>query len=370
MSKIAFITGITGQDGFYLSKLLLQKNYQVHGLCRRTSLPNSLRLESLKPSFGKQLFLHNGDLVDFGSLLNLIKRIHPHEIYNLAAQSDVAVSFSSPKATAEVNALGTLNLLEVIRILGLTKFTKFYQASSSELFGKVTEIPQNEQTSFYPRSPYAVSKLFAYWSVVNYREAFDCFACNGILFNHESPLRGENFVTRKITKALGRIFVGMQECLYIGNLSAKRDWSHAEDVVEMQWKILQQERPDDYVIASGKTRSVREFISIAAEFLGLEISWEGEGLNETGFIKSIKNPNEFLYVGKKIIEVDASFFRPAEVDVLLGDPGKAKKVLQWNPRYSFESLVKDMVDSDLKLAIKETHNKQFDETRTTSLLRS
>lgn len=369
MVKVAFITGITGQDGFYLSKLLLQKDYQVHGLCRRTSLPNFLRLKSLDPYLGEQLFLHNGDLVDFGSLLNLIKKIKPHEIYNLAAQSDVAVSFFSPKATAEVNALGTLNLLEVIRILRLTEHTKLYQASTSELFGKTEKIPQNEKTAFYPRSPYAVSKLFAYWSVINYREAFGCFACNGILFNHESPLRGENFVTRKITRALGRIFVGIQDCLYVGNLSAKRDWSHAEDVVEMQWKILQQDIPDDYVIASGETHSIKEFIISAANILGIEIHWQGEGIKEKGFIKSLKNFSKFLYVGKKIVEVDASLFRPTEVDFLLGDPKKAIEKLQWNPRYSFEALVKDMVESDLKLAMKESYSQKFNETELASLLR-
>lgn len=342
--KKALITGITGQDGAYLAELLLAKGYEVHGIKRRTSLINTDRIDHLYQDpheTDRKFILHHGDLTDSSSLLRIIQQVQPDEIYNLAAQSHVAVSFEEPEYTANSDALGTLRLLEAIRILGLEKKTRFYQASTSELFGKVQEIPQRETTPFYPRSPYAVAKLYAYWMVVNYREAYGMYACNGILFNHESPIRGETFVTRKITRALARIKLGMQSCLYLGNLNAKRDWGHARDYVEMQWLMLQQEEADDFVIASGEQYSVRDFVNIAGEELGITLRWEGEGVDEKGY-----DTNS----GKCIVSVDPRYFRPTEVETLLGDPSKAKEKLGWQTKTSFKDLVIEMVNADLKEA--------------------
>lgn len=342
-NKIALITGITGQDGAYLAQFLLKKGYTVHGLKRRTSLFNTDRIDHLyqDPHVDKRNFiLHHGDMTDSSSLIRIIQQVQPDEIYNLAAQSHVAVSFEEPEYTANSDALGVLRLLEAIRILGLEKKTRFYQASTSELFGKVQEIPQKETTPFYPRSPYAVAKMYGYWIVVNYREAYGIFACNGILFNHESPLRGETFVTRKITRALARIKLGLQDAVYLGNLDAKRDWGHAKDYVEMQWLMLQQEQPEDFVIATGLQYSVRDFVNAAAKELGMVIFWKGQGINEKGFDAS----------GKCIVAVDPRYFRPTEVETLLGDPGKAKQKLGWTPKISFDELVAEMVQEDLKLA--------------------
>jgi len=346
--KKALITGITGQDGAYLAELLLEKGYEVHGIQRRCSIDNTLRLKDLK------IHLHSGELTDTGSLFQLIHSLQPDEVYNLAAQSDVAVSFANPEYAANVNALGTLRLLEAIRVLGLEKKTRFYQASTSELFGLVQEVPQKESTPFYPRSPYAVSKLYAYWITVNYRESYGIFACNGILFNHESPLRGENFVTRKITRALGRIMVGDQPCLYLGNLNAMRDWGHARDFVEMEWSILQQEKPDDFVIATGEHHSVREFVSLAAQELGITLRWEGKGLNEQGIIEAIDSPYlHKLMPGMAIVKIDPQFFRPAEVETLLGDASKAFRTLGWKPKILFHELVAEMAREDYFLAQRE-----------------
>lgn len=345
--KKAFISGITGQDGAYLSDLLVEKGYDVHGLCRHSSLDNTARLKKYE-----NLHLHTGDLTDFGSLCRLLLEINPDEIYNLGAQSDVAVSFEKPEYSANVNGLGTLRILEAIRLLGLK--SRFYQASTSELFGKVNEIPQKETTPFYPRSPYAVSKLYAYWITVNYRESYGIFACNGILFNHESPLRGEKFVTRKITRALGRIMVGAQKELHLGNLNALRDWGHARDFVEMQWRMLQQETPDDYVIATGKQHAVREFVQLAAQELGILLRWEGRGLEERGVVESIDGSHEHaLKPGMTIVKVDPRFFRPAEVETLLGDSSKAFEKLGWKPTTSFENLVREMAREDYLLARRE-----------------
>jgi GDPmannose 4,6-dehydratase len=341
--KKAIITGITGQDGAYLAELLLEKGYEVHGIRRRASLFNTDRIDHLyqDPHLpGTRLFLHYGDLTDTTSLVRIIKQVHPDEIYNLAAQSHVAVSFEEPEYTANSDALGALRILEAIRLLGLEKKTKFYQASTSELYGLVQETPQKETTPFYPRSPYAVAKLYAYWITVNYREAYGIYACNGILFNHESPLRGETFVTRKITRALARIKLGLQECVYLGNLNAKRDWGHAKDYVEMQWLMLQQKNPQDFVIATGIQYSVRDFISAAASELGMKIRWEGEGENEKGYDGK----------GKCVVAVDTRYFRPTEVETLLGDASKAKEKLGWTPRITFEELVSEMVRQDLKSA--------------------
>ena len=346
MSKIALITGITGQDGAYLAEFLLNKNYIVHGIKRRSSQFNTSRIDHLykDPHLdGVNFFLHHGDLTDATNLTRIVQQTRPDEIYNLAAQSHVAVSFESPEYTANVDALGTLRLLESIRILGLEKKTRFYQASTSEIYGKVQEIPQKETTPFYPRSPYGVAKLYSYWITVNYREAYNIYACNGILFNHESPLRGENFVTRKITRALTRIKLGMQECLYLGNLDAKRDWGHAKDYVEMQWLMLQQEKAEDFVIATGIQYSVREFVNAVCNELNLNIFWKGKGLKEKGF-------NER---GKCIVSVDKRYFRPTEVDQLLGDPTMAKEKLGWDVKISFNQLVKEMVKTDLKIAQNE-----------------
>jgi GDPmannose 4,6-dehydratase len=341
--KVALITGITGQDGAYLAELLLSKGYIVHGIKRRASLFNTARIDHLyhdPHEEGVRFFLHHGDLTDSSNLVRLIQKVQPDEIYNLAAMSHVAVSFESPEYTADVDAIGPLRMLEAIRILGLEKKTRFYQASTSELYGLVQETPQTEKTPFYPRSPYAVAKLYGYWITVNYREAYGMYACNGILFNHESPLRGENFVTRKITRALARVKLGLQEHLYLGNLNALRDWGHAKDYVEMQWLMLQQDQPEDYVIATGVQYSVRDFVNIAAKELGISMRWEGEGMHEKGFDDG----------GKCIVSVDPRYFRPTEVETLLGDPSKAKAKLGWAPKITFSELVKEMVREDLKSA--------------------
>jgi len=345
--KRALITGITGQDGAYLAEFLLKKGYEVHGIKRRASLFNTDRIDHLYQDPhdpDRRFFLHYGDLTDSTNLIRIIQQVQPDEIYNLAAQSHVAVSFESPEYTADTDALGTLRILEGIRLLGLETKTRFYQASTSELFGKVQEIPQTERTPFYPRSPYAVAKMYAYWITVNYREAYGIYACNGILFNHESPLRGETFVTRKITRAMARISLNLQECLYLGNLDAKRDWGHAKDYVKMQWLMLQQEKPDDFVIATGEQHSVREFVTLAAKELGIEIVWKGSGIDEKGYDATS---------GKVIVVVDPKYFRPTEVETLLGDPSKAEKILGWTPEIPFEKLVAEMVRQDLTEAQKD-----------------
>lgn len=349
MTKIALITGITGQDGAYLAEFLLGKGYQVHGIKRRTSLFNTDRIDHLfqDPHVSDGRFiLHHGDMTDSSSLIHIIQKVKPDEIYNLAAQSHVAVSFEEPEYTANSDALGALRILEAIRILGLEKKTRFYQASTSELYGLVQEIPQKETTPFYPRSPYAVAKLYAYWITVNYREAYGIYACNGILFNHESPIRGETFVTRKITRALARISLGLQEKLYLGNLDAKRDWGHARDYVEMQWLMLQQDQPEDFVIATGVQYSVRDFVDAAARELGMEIRWENQGVNEKGYWLNRSSGNPLV----PIVEVDPRYFRPTEVETLLGDPTKAKDKLGWVPRTNFDDLVAEMVRKDLDSA--------------------
>jgi GDPmannose 4,6-dehydratase len=341
--KKALITGVTGQDGAYLAELLLEKGYEVHGIKRRSSLFNTDRIDHLYQDpheSDRRFILHHGDLTDSTSLIRIVQAVQPDEIYNLGAQSHVAVSFEEPEYTANSDALGALRLLEAIRILGLEKKTRLYQASTSELYGLVQEIPQKETTPFYPRSPYAVAKLYAYWICVNYREAYGMYACNGILFNHESPVRGETFVTRKITRALARIKLGLQKCLYLGNLNSLRDWGHAKDYVEMQWLMLQQDQPDDYVIATGEQHSVRDFVDIAARELGIELRWEGSGVDEKGF-----DPD-----GRCLVAVDPRYFRAAEVETLLGDPSKAKQKLGWEPRIKFRELVKEMVLADLALA--------------------
>lgn len=343
MKKVALITGITGQDGSYLAELLIEKGYEVHGIRRRASLFNTDRIDHLyqdphEPN--TRLFLHYGDMTDSASLIRIIKQVQPDEIYNLAAQSHVAVSFEEPEYTANSDALGALRILEAIRLLGWEKKSRFYQASTSELFGLVQEIPQKETTPFYPRSPYAVAKLYAYWITVNYREAYGIYACNGILFNHESPVRGETFVTRKITRALARIKLGLQDCVYLGNLDAKRDWGHAKDYVEMQWLMLQQDKGEDFVIATGVQYSVRDFVNSAARELGMPINWEGKGIDEKGYDTH----------GKCVVAVDPRYFRPAEVETLLGNPSKAKEKLGWAPKITFDELVAEMVREDLKSA--------------------
>ena len=349
MTKTALITGVTGQDGAYLAELLLGKGYQVHGIKRRSSLFNTGRIDHLfrdpHVSDGK-FVLHHGDMTDSSSLIHVIQKIKPDEIYNLAAQSHVAVSFEEPEYTANSDALGTLRILEAIRILGLERHTRFYQASTSELYGMVQETPQTEKTPFYPRSPYAVAKLYAYWITVNYREAYGIYACNGILFNHESPIRGETFVTRKITRALARISLGLQKTLHLGNLDAKRDWGHARDYVEMQWLMLQQDQPEDFVIATGVQYSVRDFVDAAARQLGMEIQWKGQGVNEQGYWINRESGDP----GIPIIEVDSRYFRPTEVQTLLGDPAKAKEKLGWKPCITFNQLVTEMVEKDLHSA--------------------
>ena len=340
--KKALITGITGQDGYYLTKLLLKMGYQVHGIKRRTSLINTQRIDEFfndKNLHDKRFTLYHGDMTDSSSLISILNKVKPNEIYNLAAQSHVQVSFEIPEYTANSDAIGVLRLLEAVRSANLIGKTKIYQASTSELYGKVREMPQNEKTPFYPRSPYAIAKQYAYWIVVNYREAYNFFACNGILFNHESPFRGETFVTRKITIGLSRIKLGLQKDLVLGNLNAKRDWGHAEDYAEAMWKMMQQKKPDDFVIATGKQYSVRDFVNISAKNLGINIKWIGKGINEKGIDK--KN-------GKTIVKVGKRYFRPTEVDTLLGDARKAKKILKWKPKITFNQMVKEMVESDYK----------------------
>lgn len=352
MSKKALITGITGQDGAYLAELLLSKGYEVHGIRRRASLFNTDRIDHLyhdPHSKGFDLTLHYGDLTDSSSLIRIVQQVQPDEIYNLAAQSHVAVSFEEPEYTANSDALGTLRLLEAIRIAGLEKKARFYQASTSELYGLVQEMPQKETTPFWPRSPYAVAKMYAYWITVNYREAYGMYACNGILFNHESPVRGETFVTRKITRGLARIKLGLQQCLYLGNLNALRDWGHARDYVQMQWLMLQQETPEDFVIATGEQHSVREFVELAAKEVGIQVRWEGQGENEKGYN---------VQAGKCIVAVDPRYYRPAEVETLLGDPTKAKQKLGWVPTTSFQELVSEMMREDMKEAQRDALVKQ------------
>ena len=366
--KRALITGVTGQDGAYLTEFLLAKGYEVHGVKRRSSLFNTNRIDHLYQGAhqkDRRFILHYGDLTDSTNLIRLVQEVQPDEIYNLAAQSHVQVSFEAPEYTANVDALGTLRLLEAIRILGMEKTTKFYQASTSELYGLVQETPQTEKTPFYPRSPYACAKIYAYWICVNYREAYDIFACNGILFNHESPIRGETFVTRKITRALARIVLGQDDPLYLGNLSSKRDWGHAKDYVRMQWLMLQQDKPDDYVIATGRQFSVREFVRLAAHELGVELEFTGEGLEERGVVVSadLDKVNSLLAdrhvarlslkPGDVLVRVDPRYFRPTEVETLLGDASKAKTKLGWEPEISFEELVREMAREDLLMAAKD-----------------
>ncbi|EYS96933.1 GDP-mannose 4,6-dehydratase [Cupriavidus sp. SK-4] len=358
MSKVALITGITGQDGAYLAEFLLAKGYQVHGIKRRTSLFNTDRIDHLfhdPHSGGPNLELHHGDLTDSSSLLRIIAKVQPTEIYNLAAQSHVQVSFEEPEYTANSDGIGALRLLEAIRILGLEKTARFYQASTSELYGLVQEVPQKETTPFYPRSPYAVAKLYAYWITVNYRESYGLYACNGILFNHESPIRGETFVTRKITRGLARIALGMQDCLYLGNMNALRDWGHARDYVTMQWLMLQQEQPEDFVIATGEQHSVREFVDLSARELGITLRWQGEGVDEVAIVDKVENEEYASHVapGSTIVRVDPRYFRPAEVETLLGDATRAREKLGWTPETSFAELVAEMAQADAALAARE-----------------
>jgi GDPmannose 4,6-dehydratase len=352
--KKALITGVTGQDGSYLAEFLLEKGYEVHGIKRRASSLNTQRIDHIYQDSHEEnpkFFLHYGDLTDSSNLTRILKDVQPDEVYNLGAQSHVAVSFESPEYTADVDAIGTLRLLEAIRFLGLEKKTKFYQASTSELYGEVQEIPQKETTPFHPRSPYAVAKMYAYWIAVNYRESYGMYACNGILFNHESPRRGETFVTRKITRALANISQGLEKCLYLGNMDALRDWGHAKDYVRMQWMMLQQEKPEDFVIATGKQISVREFVSMSAAELGLELEFSGEGLEEVATVKAITGNNApALKVGDAIVKVDPRYFRPAEVETLLGDPTKAKEKLGWVPEITVEEMCAEMVLNDLDIA--------------------
>jgi GDPmannose 4,6-dehydratase len=355
--KKALITGVTGQDGAYLAEFLLKKGYEVHGIKRRASSFNTQRVDHLyaDPHVSDGRFvLHYGDLTDATNLIRILQEVRPDEIYNLGAQSHVQVSFETPEYTANGDALGTLRLLEAIRILGMEKTTRFYQASTSELFGKVQETPQKETTPFYPRSPYGVAKLYAYWIVVNYRESYGMFACNGILFNHESPLRGETFVTRKITRALARIHLGQQKCLYLGNLDARRDWGHARDFIEAQWLMLQQPEPEDFVIATGEQHSVRDFVTLSARELGIEIDWQGQGEAEQGIVRSAP-ADSAVKPGQVITAVDPRYFRPAEVETLLGDASKARSKLGWTPRTSFAQLVSEMMASDLRLAQRDVY---------------
>lgn len=368
-TKIALITGITGQDGAYLAEFLLKKGYIVHGLKRRSSLFNTDRIDHLyqDPHASERNFiLHYGDLTDSSNLIRIIQEIQPDEIYNLAAQSHVKVSFDTPEYTANADGIGALRILDAVRLLGLTKKTRIYQASTSELYGLVQEVPQSEKTPFYPRSPYAVAKLYGYWITVNYREAYDMFACNGILFNHESPVRGETFVTRKITRAVAKIALGLQEKLFLGNLSAQRDWGHAKDYVEAMWLILQQQQPEDYVIATGVTTTVRDFVRMAFAEVGIEIEFSGKDTLEKGVIidrdEEILNrmniPVEHIKLGQTVVKVDPQYFRPTEVDLLIGDPSKAKNKLGWTPKYTLPMLVKEMVDNDLQLMRKEEYLKR------------
>jgi GDPmannose 4,6-dehydratase len=367
--KLALITGITGQDGAYLAEFLLKKGYEVHGVKRRSSLFNTERIDHLyhDPHEPNVKFkLHFGDLTDSTNLIRLVQEIQPDEIYNLAAQSHVKVSFDTPEYTANADGIGVLRILEAVRLLGLTKKTRVYQASTSELYGLVQAVPQSETTPFYPRSPYAVAKLYGYWIIVNYREAYDMYACNGILFNHESPVRGETFVTRKITRAASKIALGLQSCLYVGNLGAQRDWGHAKDYVEAMWLMLQQDVPEDYVIATGVTTTVREFIKMAFSELGIEIEFSGKDENERGVIIDVDQEKvielglnaDALKFGQTVIKVDPKYFRPTEVDLLIGDPSKAKEKLGWKPKYDLQALVKDMIDSDLHLVKKDDYLKK------------
>jgi len=352
LKKVAFITGVTGQDGAYLSEFLLEKGYIVHGLKRRTSLFNTDRIDHLyqDPHIDNRNFiLHYGDMTDSTNLTRLIQQIQPDEIYNLAAMSHVAVSFETPEYTGNADGLGTLRLLDSIRLLGLEKKTRIYQASTSELYGKVQEVPQSETTPFYPRSPYAVAKMYAFWITVNYREAYDMYACNGILFNHESPIRGETFVTRKITRATSRIALGLQDKLYLGNLDAQRDWGHAKDYVRMMWMILQADEPEDWVIATGKTTSVREFVKMSFAHVGIELEFRGKGAEEKGFILSCNNPDYLLPIGKEVLSVDPHYFRPTEVDLLIGDATKAKTKLGWECQYDLSELVEEMMQKEQHL---------------------
>jgi GDPmannose 4,6-dehydratase len=354
--KKALITGITGQDGAYLAEFLLKKGYEVHGIKRRASQFNTDRIDHLYQDpheENRNFFLHYGDMTDSTNLIRIIQEVQPDEVYNLAAMSHVQVSFETPEYTGNADGLGTLRLLEAVRMLGLTEKTKIYQASTSELYGKVQEVPQSETTPFYPRSPYAVAKIYAYWITVNYREAYDMFACNGILFNHESPLRGETFVTRKITRAVSRIALGIQDKFYLGNLDAKRDWGHAKDYVRMMWMILQADQPEDWVIATGKTTTVRDFVKMAFNEVGIELAFQGKGVDEKAFVKSCSNPDYQIEIGKEILNVDPKYFRPTEVDLLIGDASKAKNKLGWEPELTLEGLVKDMMQGDIKLMQKE-----------------
>ena len=352
MSKIALITGVTGQDGSYLAEFLLEKGYTVHGIKRRSSSLNTSRIDHIYqgPYFeNPNFFLHYGDMCDSTSLMRIIKEVSPNEIYNLAAMSHVKVSFDLPEYVADVDGIGTLRLLESIRILGLEKKTKIYQASTSELYGKVQEVPQDENTPFYPRSPYAVAKLYAYWITINYREAYDIFACNGILFNHESPVRGETFVTRKITRAVARIAVGEQEILKLGNLDAQRDWGHAKDYVRMMWMILQAEKAEDWVIATGRTTSVRDFVRLAFRYIGIDLKFEGQGVNEVGVVDCCNNTSYNIPEGKVVVAVNPRYFRSTEVDLLIGNSKKAFEKLGWKPKYTLEDLVSEMMENDLKI---------------------
>ena len=361
MKKIALITGITGQDGAYLTEFLLKKGYEVHGIKRRASSFNTQRIDHLyqDPHIeNRNLFLHYGDMTDTSNLIRIIQEVKPDEIYNLAAMSHVHVSFETPEYTANVDGLGTLRLLEAIRILNLEKKTKIYQASTSELYGKVQEVPQTEKTPFYPRSPYGVAKIYAYWITVNYREAYNLFACNGILFNHESPIRGETFVTRKITRAVSKIALGLQEKVHLGNLDAKRDWGHAKDYVRMMWMILQAEQPEDWVIATGTTTTVRDFVKMAFNEVGIELDFKGEGENEKGYIKSCSNPEYKIQIGKEVVAVDPHYYRPTEVDLLIGDATKAKEKLGWVPEFTLQDLVQDMMSNDVSLMKKEVYLKK------------
>jgi len=358
--KVAFITGVTGQDGAYLSEFLLKKGYIVHGLKRRSSLFNTDRIDHLyqDPHIENRNFiLHYGDMTDSTNLIRLIKEIQPDEIYNLAAMSHVHVSFEIPEYTANADGIGTLRILDAVRLLGLEKKTKIYQASTSELYGRVQEVPQSETTPFYPRSPYAAAKMYAYWITVNYREAYDMFACNGILFNHESPIRGETFVTRKITRATSKIALGLQDKFYLGNLDAKRDWGHAKDYVRMMWMILQADEPEDWVIATGKTTTVRDFVKMSFSEVGIELEFKGKGVDEKGYVKSCSNAKFQLEIGKQILGVDPKYFRPTEVDLLIGNPAKANNKLGWIPKYDLKYLVKDMMKNDIKLMQKDQYLK-------------
>ncbi len=356
--KTALITGITGQDGAYLAEFLLKKGYKVHGIKRRSSLFNTDRIDHLYEDpheENRHMVLHYGDLTDSTNLIRIIQEVQPDEIYNLGAMSHVKVSFDTPEYTANVDGLGTLRILEAVRLLGMTEKTRIYQASTSELYGLVQEVPQSEKTPFYPRSPYAVAKLYGYWITVNYREAYNMFACNGILFNHESPLRGETFVTRKITRAVSRIALGMQDTLYLGNMNAKRDWGHAKDYIKAMWLILQQDDPDDYVIATGVTTTVRDFVRFAFAEVGVEIEFKGEGVDEVGVVKKCSNADFQIEIGKEVVNVDPAYFRPTEVDLLIGDPTKSKTKLGWEPEYDLSALVKDMMQSDIDLMKREKY---------------